>query len=175
MPVSHRFRGYALLLVAALVAACAGDSPTGSEQDPFVTARVNGAAWRANYQVDLAVADLMQQGRLLEVVGLQVNQDGSTQQVSVVIPDYAGPGTYPLRDPDPQAGAFGFYVTRASRTAEPVAYFTDAQHTGTITVAKMDQERRQVSGTFSFRARQENGTAVVEVAGGEFRGRYVPQ
>lgn len=173
MQLRRRLRAPALLLVCVLAAACGSDSPTGAERDPFVSARVNGAAWRANYQVDLAVADLMQQGSILEVVGLQVNQDGSTQQVSVAILDYDGPGTYTLGTP--ATGAVGYYVTRASRTAEPVMYDTGAQHTGAITIAEMDTEERQVSGTFSFRALQANGTDVVEVADGEFRGRYVPE
>jgi hypothetical protein len=171
--IHRRLRSSALLLVAVLAAACGSDSPTASTQDPFVSARVNGAAWRANYQVDLAVADLMEQGRYLEVVGLQVNPDGSTQQVSVAIPDYPGPGTYTLGARD--SGGFAYYVTRADRTAESVVFFTGPQHVGTITIAEMDTQRRQVSGTFSFRAVEEGGTGTVEVTGGEFRGRYVPE
>lgn len=172
MRVSRAMAPWIPLLLVALIAACGSDGPMEPDRSPFVAATVNGSPWRANFQADLAVADLMQQGRVLEVVGLQVNADESTQQISVQIIDYQGPGTYPLGSRANAAG-FGYYVTRANRTAESISYFTNAQHTGTITIATVDTQRRRVSGTFRFRAQLQEGETVVTVSPGEFQERYV--
>lgn len=159
-------------LLVGFLAACGSDSPVEPAQSPFVSATVNGAPWRANFQVELAVADLMNQGRVLEVVGLQLNGDGSTQQVAAQITDYRGPGTYSLGDPATASG-FGYYVTRASQAAASVSYATDGQNTGSITISALDMQTRRVSGTFSFRARQVDAAATVTIDSGKFAGRVV--
>lgn len=161
----------ALTLAATVVLAGCGEAdPTSLQTDAAMSASLNGAPWEANYQIQLAVADYYPAKEDLEITGLQVEYpDSSTEQITVVIRDFSGPGVYSIAGADSPAGAY--YVARERPEASSIRYESTEDHTGSIIVESMNADTRWVTGTFEFGAAGESGT--VEVKNGSFRGRYV--
>lgn len=164
----HRYVALALVALGVL-GGC--EDPTSAEAEGRLEATVNGAPWAANYQQDLAVADLMDGGTVLEVVGLRVGAGRATEQLSVVIPEFSGPGTYELGG-DAGTGT-GYFFTREGDDAPLVSYETGTDHTGTIAVDRMDAQARTISGTFSYTAHDAESGETVTIASGVFDGSFV--
>lgn len=168
MRIPARTPPFALAAAIVLVAACDGE-PTGLEEDAAMSASINGTEWAANFQIQLAVGDYYPARDELQITGLKVYPDSSTQQITVIINDYSGPGTYAIGGEGSPGGAF--YVERASPADNSVFYHSGDDHTGSVIIASMDAENRWVTGSFHFRAARDNGE--VNVTDGSFRGLYV--
>lgn len=164
------YRGVAVLLVTlGLLGGC--DDPMSAEVEGRLEATVDGVPWAANHQQDLAIADLMDGGSVLEVVGLKIGTGGAMEQLSVLVTDFSGPGTYALGG-DAAAGN-GYFFTRDGDGAPLVSYATDADHAGTITVDRMDAESRTISGTFAYEAHHAESGETVTIGSGTFEGRFL--
>lgn len=168
MRILARISPFALAAVIVFVAACDGE-PTGPQEDAAMSASINGAEWAANYQIQLAVGDYYPARDELQITGLKVYPDSSTQQITVIIHDYSGPGTYSIGGVDSPGGAY--YVEGEPRVDSAVFYHSGDDHTGSVTIASMDADNRWVTGSFHFRAAHETGE--VDVTDGSFRGLYV--
>lgn len=53
-----------------------------------------------------------------------------------------------------------------------VSYYTDSENTGILTITKFDKANKIISGTFSFKAKNQNGT-VVNITEGRFDKKFV--
>lgn len=172
MQLSNRGIGIALLTV--LAAAGCGDDPAEPESTARMMAQVDGQAWEANYQTQLAVADYYPAEGKLDIVGLERDQDGpALRQISIEIDAYSGPGTYEVGGEASPAWAYYVYTPNETQPGVSDAYFTDGQHTGAVTIESFDAETSWVTGTFEFTAVTDTTGVEVEVTQGEFAGRYV--
>lgn len=168
-PTRNTSRAFAVMVAAITVLLVACDDSTGPGAEPAMTASIDGAAWEANYQIGLAVGDYYPARDELQVTGLRVHADSSTQQVTVVIYEYSGPGTYAIGGAGTPAGAY--YVEAEPRPDSGVFYGSGEDHAGSVTIEAMDEDRQWVTGTFHFRGVGDSGE--VDVTDGSFRGDYV--
>lgn len=69
---------------------------------------------------------------------------GSSASVYILIPEFAGPGTYSLANANGQ-----YHVLDGDMIT---SFITDAHYSGTITIESFDSAARQISGSFEFTA-----------------------
>ena len=69
------------------------------------------------------------------------------------------PGTYPLGDANANANGYGLYQISAGD------YYTDATHTGTVTLTRIDTVARIAAGTFQFTGINRSGQTVTVTDG----------
>lgn len=156
------------VVIPFAVAACEDASEPGEiRDDPAMSAYVDGTLWEGNYQIERFIGEYTTAEGELEITGLQRESQTSTRQITLVIDEFAGVGTYTIGGGEAPAGAY--YV----HTDQGVTQFygSGPEHTGSVSVDTMDTENRWITGTFHFNAVGDSGE--VEVTEGRFRGRYV--
>jgi hypothetical protein len=161
IPRSRGTIAAAAILLA--LAACGGENGTGPGPGPgpgptlangTMTARIDGAPWRASFLVQAHVTD-NGSGSTIQItgadtVGLPVTR--AKQIVITIIPGVPpAAGSYPigvLRGSPPPYSSIGMVVQSASSWSTPLA--TAAPGVGTMTVTSLTATR--IAGTFSFTA-----------------------
>ena len=152
-----------LLCTVVTLTACAG-VPTESGRTPFA-ARLDGQDFLAS-QTDFS---LYGAGSHLLISGVRAGVAGSSRQVSVQLGGWHGAGTYSLGDPS--GGNLGF-VADEGTGAQPTGHWeTSTTETGQVVITVFDAKAKRVAGTFSFRARGNNGN-VITVSEGGFDDRF---
>ena len=188
MSVASRltFRTAAGAVAFALVAAlgCASDTPTSTVQTfnkPQASATIDGSPWAANYQIDLAVADWYPADKRMEINALEVHPDQSGRQLSIVLRQFTGPGTYELGPQGatvPPLGSSAYYIASpdvSGRLDSSMVYVTARANAGTVTIAAYDAGTGWISGTFTLDvARTDDQSKVIRITNGSFDGRVAP-
>jgi hypothetical protein len=168
-------RGAAALALVAVLG-CGGDS-TAPERNGQASATIDGTAWNANFQNDIAVADDYPEDQRMEINVLEVRPDQSGRQISLVLKPFTGPGTYVL-GPHTVPGSSGYYVATPNVTAHTDSsslFVSNRANAGTVTVTKYDASGRWISGSFSLDVVQSNDPSkVVHITNGSFDGRVAP-
>ena len=127
-----------------------------------VTATVNGVSYKAN-----AVAAMSKSKGRISITAVQTSP---AQEMMFAFKGTAT-GTYPLNATATTLGNAALFYDGAMGGKSTVSYWTDKNHTGTITISKLDIAGKLMSGSFSFTAVQAeplNSTATVSVTSGVF-------
>jgi hypothetical protein len=172
-------RGAAALALAAVLG-CGGDSSTVPEQfrGAQATATIDGVPWKANFQVELGVADDYPQDQRMEINVLEVNSDQSGRQISLVLKPFTGAGTYVLGPYTALTASAGYYIAAPNVTAKVDSnwvFISNRANAGTVTVTNYNAAGQWISGTFSLDVAQTNNPSkVVHITNGSFDGRVAP-
>lgn len=126
---------------------------------------VNGEVWKPyseDFKANTRSAEYY--SGTLSIGALRSTKDFS-EKIFIVLKDIPlTTGSYPLND----STKYGRYIKTLAGTVGGDTYTTIPTHVGNVTITKVDQSRRIVTGTFFFKARQTNGSATVTVADGRF-------
>lgn len=157
-----RMRG--ALLVALVALACGGgdgpSEPEAPDADGYMTARIDGSAWRSDAIYVNAGAVATGAG-IIAIQGTRVSGSDALA-ISISLMNVPRPGTYPLGTAAAVAG--GSAAIAQSESGQP----PDAWNTplsgaaGTITIASISDTR--ITGTFEFKAEAVSGSASGERA-----------
>ncbi len=126
-----------------------------------MTASVNGSSFATT------TASASNSNNRLLLVGVTTGTPVKEIQIWV---DNPAVGSYSLTSSNVNAGNTAIYAEGPS-SAMLTDYWTDSTHTGTLTISKLDNSARTVSGSFSFNAVQFYPTAstnTVSVSSGSF-------
>ena len=157
-----------LALLLAASAACTDSA--GPAVRNAMTAKIHGADFRANDHLGVPMAFIS--GSNAEIRGFSRSATGTTQEITIRIHDYAGPGTYRLAVPD--SGGMAYYEYRLNAESEPLHYFTRENVSGTVTIDSVNTRTRMIAGRFAFASRLAVGSEAL-ISDGVFRGRYAEQ
>jgi hypothetical protein len=161
----------ALTLAASMSSAACADSASPSEPN-VMTAQIHGADFRANDHLGVPMAAISSDGTNVEIRGFARSSTGTTQEITIRIHRYAGPGTYRLAVPD--SGGMAYYEYRLNTESEPLHYFTRENVSGSVTIDSVNTSSRMIAGRFAFMSRLAAGSEAL-ITDGAFRGRYVQQ
>lgn len=137
-------------------------SSNQSQQSPF-SCKIDGTQWNANAPTAPVVVTLV--GTTLNITATSM-VNFSVEQIIISISGFRGTGTYTLKDVNTLSYA------QYTKTQAQTAYFTDNTNTGTVVISTYDQTAKKIVGTFSFKAKLEGGTTVVNVTDGSFNVTY---
>jgi len=181
--VSSVRTGLRRLALLALVLGTACSDTTGVQPEtvvPHVTANIGGSAWAANYLVSLAVGDLYEAEKRVDIVGLEIAPNHAGRQITLNLLNFAGPGTYSLGAVDTN-GSSAYYISspdvRASpavRSQQDAIYTSRRAGAGTVTITSYSPASGEIAGSFSVEVvRSGDATAVIQITNGRFAGRIV--
>jgi hypothetical protein len=143
------------LLALLLLLLSAGCDSLGDESDLFfMRATVNGQPWEGEAFGGFRNDTLLILGQ---------RQNNGTEQIVIVVPDYAGPEVYEIGERD------GLYAVAAA--ADTTFYWSLDAESNEFILESLDLDAIIGEGTFRFSARAEDGDAEVTVTEGRFRTR----
>ena len=140
----------------------------------------------ANWQVDgvsypASTAMAMRIGDAWQLTLIECRNDGADRALQFAgLPAPLAVGSYALTvrilhgsRPQGAAGA-SFSATGGGAISADTNYFTDATHTGTLEVTRIDAKAKTFDASFAFTAVNDAGTGVVEITGGRISGARSP-
>ena len=140
----------------------------------------------ANWKVDgvsypASTAMAMRTGDAWQLTLVECRDDGADRALQFAgLPAPLAVGRYALTvrilhgsRPQGAAGA-SFSATGGGTISSDTNYFTDATHTGTLEVTRVDAIAKTFDATFSFTAVNDAGTGVVEITAGKITAARSP-
>lgn len=108
------------------------------------------------------------QGKILQDTVLIIGGNRSFESLGIGINDGGGikVGNYILNEIIGRRGDYKFSTSPNDR------YFTDATHTGSLTITTLDKTNKIIAGTFSFQAYNSVQNKTVNITEGKFRLQY---
>lgn len=161
--------------VVATVPSIADSEPAPCPGRVVATWKVDGVSYPASTAMAMRVGDSWQ------LTLIECRDDGADRTLQFAgLPAPLAVGRYPLsfrilhgRRPEGTAGA-SFSATGGGAIDADTNYFTDAAHTGTFEVTRVDARARTFDATFSFTAVNDAGTGTVKVTAGRIEDVRAP-
>src|SRR5215210_2851180 len=148
LPNLRRWAAPVASTVTTIILAC-GTDPSSPAVRTQMSARIHGVEWTANDNLDVPMAILDASAKRLEVRGFSRTPAGTTQEITIRIARYTGPGTYRIAVPD--SGATAYYEYHLTPAASLLLhYFTNDDFKGTVTIESVDPARKVIAGSFEF-------------------------
>ncbi|MCX7985245.1 MAG: DUF6252 family protein [Bacteroidetes bacterium] len=138
-------------------------SSSSTSQSPF-SCKIDGADWSANSPTTPVIATIV--GSTLNITATRLVNMTNVEQIILSISGFNGTGTYTLKSVNTLS--YAQYTKGSTQTS----YFTDNTNTGTVTITTYNTTARTIAGTFSFKAKLEGGTAIVNVTNGSFNATF---
>ncbi len=159
----------ALLPLLATMLACESPLSPGTEGPPMFRAAVDHQPWPPADSPAVFTASVSVPGALTIVAAIRTTDGHTRHLMGMSIPDFHGPGRYPLSS----AQTAPWALLRRTGDAGAEVFVSGADDNDFIQITAIDTLTRIVAGTFGFTARSAGGVGTtVEVTGGSFRVPY---
>ncbi len=161
-----------IILITAVVILLSGckknDSPTSSQSNTnsqSLTCKVDGNDWTPNAPNSPVVAGYIS-GNL--TLAATVVKGTTGEQMTIMVINLNNTGTFNLGYV--VGNSYASFTRTASTSSE--TFMTDNSNTGTIQITKLDKTAKNITGTFTFKAKSMTGSNIVNITNGSFNVNY---